>query len=319
MLRFPRFDEYADRVNVACTTRVGGVSEPPFDTLNLGFKPGDDCACVLENRRRAFAIFHADSALHTDGDTKSGESDFERKLSSWVSLQQVHCADVVRVTAIDAGKGALSSAFGDEGGPVARADAMYTDERGLTLAILTADCVPVFLYDPEHHALGVAHCGWRPTAAGIIRNLLTAMRRDFGTLSADVVAGVGPGICGNCYEVGSEVASHFAGQSFEGYRVLWESVKPVRETRSDGDAMDGSDDAEHAVPSVFHPRVNMREGAKYKLNLYAVLNAQLVNAGVSLGRISILPRCTCCESDLFFSHRREGERTGRMALLAEML
>ena len=303
VLRFPRLDACRDRLNVGCTTRVGGVSEPPFDTLNLGFNTGDDRARVLENRARAMTALRGRDA----------------ELSSWVSVQQVHGAEVARVTAVDAGKGALSSIFGDEGGPVARADAMYTNERGLTLTILTADCVPVFVCDPEHHALGVAHCGWKPTAAGIVHKLLAAMSHEFGTRGAEVFAGIGPGICGNCYEVSSDVASHFAGPEFEGYRVLWESAPPTRVEPDIETDLNYEASLDFVRTSVFDPSVTVKTGVKYRLNLQAALNAQLVNGGVSAGSISTLARCTHCERDTFFSHRRDGERTGRMAMFAELL
>jgi YfiH family protein len=88
-------------------------------------------------------------------------------------------------------------------------DALITDRPGIGLFTTHADCFPIVLWDPIHRAAGLAHAGWRGTRAGVAAAALKAMQREFGTQPADVSAGIGPGICGRCYEVGPEVAQQF--------------------------------------------------------------------------------------------------------------
>jgi polyphenol oxidase len=320
LLEFDSFERFRRRVHTAVTTRTGGVSAPPFDSLNLGFRSGDDPKRVIENRRRALSLFH------------TGELLASYPLDSWVSLSQVHSANVVHVDANDAGKGSLSSEIGEAGGPVADADAMCTNVKGLTLVIMTADCLPVVIYDTVNHALGVAHCGWRPTVDGVIRNLIETMARDFGTKPDDIIAGIGPGIGFQNYEVGTEVAGQFTGEFYEGFRVIAEiSSKDKNENdaaadeshvffgtvRYDEEEFDGDPDGLYG--RVFDPSIDVRDGVKYRLNLQAAVNAWLVNCGVPAGAISTIVRCTFAEPELFYSYRRDGARTGRMALLAELV
>ena len=107
----------------------------------------------------------------------------------------IHGADVARVDS--------SPAIIDD------VDALITDRRGIGLFTTHADCLPIVLWDPIHGAVGLAHAGWRGTRAGVAVAALSAMEREFGTKPRDVRAGIGPGICGRCYEVGPEVAENF--------------------------------------------------------------------------------------------------------------
>jgi polyphenol oxidase len=107
----------------------------------------------------------------------------------------VHGADVARVDS--------APAIIDD------VDALITDRPGIGLFTTHADCFPIVLWDPIHRAVGLAHAGWRGTRAGVAVAALTAMEREFGTKPRDVRAGIGPGICGRCYEVGPEVAGSF--------------------------------------------------------------------------------------------------------------
>lgn len=317
---FPTLERYRKRVRAAVTTRIGGVSAPPFDSLNLGFRSGDDPQCVIENRKRALSVFH------------TGELLAGYPLDSWVGLSQVHGGRVVRINAEDAGKGALSSELDEDGGPLADADAMCTNVSKLALVILTADCLPVVLYDPINHALGVAHCGWRPIAAGVVRNLIDTMKREFNSKHDDLTAGIGPGIGFQNYEVGSEVASRFTGEFYEGFRVLSEIKAEgskeidfhVDQTHTffgaiqyDDEDFDGDPDGLYG--RIFDPSVEVRDGVKYRLNLQAAVNAWLVNCGVHAVSISTIVKCTYEERELFYSYRRDGARAGRIALLAELI
>jgi len=88
-------------------------------------------------------------------------------------------------------------------------DALITDQPGIALFATYADCYPIVLWDPKHHAAGLAHAGWRGTEAGVALAAVKAMQEEFGSDPADIQAGIGPGICGLCYEVGAEVAGRF--------------------------------------------------------------------------------------------------------------
>jgi purine-nucleoside/S-methyl-5'-thioadenosine phosphorylase / adenosine deaminase len=88
-------------------------------------------------------------------------------------------------------------------------DGLVTDRPGIALFATFADCLPVVVYDPAQRAVGLAHAGWRGTQAGIAKALVQAMRREFGSHPPDLRVGIGPGICGDCYEVGPEFAAKF--------------------------------------------------------------------------------------------------------------
>jgi YfiH family protein len=91
-------------------------------------------------------------------------------------------------------------------------DALVTDRHGVALFATFADCYPIVLWDPEHRCAALAHAGWRGTVARVGPAALAKLQREYGTNPEHVKAGIGPGICGNCYEVGEEVASQFDSQ-----------------------------------------------------------------------------------------------------------
>ncbi|HET7467469.1 MAG TPA: polyphenol oxidase family protein [Candidatus Dormibacteraeota bacterium] len=107
----------------------------------------------------------------------------------------VHGAEVARV---------------DQPQPVVEnVDALITDQPGIALFATYADCYPIVLYDLERQAAGLVHAGWRGTEAGVARAAVKAMQKEFGTRPEAIQAGIGPGICGLCYEVGADVAGRF--------------------------------------------------------------------------------------------------------------
>ena len=161
------------------STRLGGVSAPPFDTLNLGLSQGDDPACVRENFRRFCAAVGAD-------------------VDRMVVTHQVHQDDVRIATSADAGKGLDRERDYD-------VDGLITNERGLPLVIHSADCIPVLLYDPVKQVIGACHAGWRGTALGIAARTARRMAEVYGTDPADLHCAIGPGISRCCFETGPEV------------------------------------------------------------------------------------------------------------------
>jgi len=88
-------------------------------------------------------------------------------------------------------------------------DGLITNRQGVALFLTYADCYPIVLWDPVNRAVGLVHAGWRGTAAGVAKEAVKAMSDEYGSAPADIRAGIGPGICGRCYEVGGEVASQF--------------------------------------------------------------------------------------------------------------
>ncbi|MER7715818.1 peptidoglycan editing factor PgeF [Streptomyces flaveolus] len=151
------------------TDRWGGVSAVPYEELNLGGAVGDDPAAVTANRELAAKSLGVDPARV-------------------VWMNQVHGADVAVVDA----------PWGDR--PVPRVDAVVTAERGLALAVLTADCVPVLLADPVAGVAAAAHAGRPGLVAGVVPAAVRAMT-GLGADPARIVARTGPAVCGRCYEV----------------------------------------------------------------------------------------------------------------------
>ena len=120
---------------------------------------------------------------------------------------------------LDLEDGSLTVAGAVHGADVARVDhaqeaidgvdALITDKPGIALFATYADCYPIVLWDPKHHAAGLVHAGWRGTEAGVALAAVKAMQKEYGSDPSDIQAGIGPGICGLCYEVGAEVAGRF--------------------------------------------------------------------------------------------------------------
>lgn len=193
------------------TTRIGGVSSPPYASLNLGFQVPDDPRAVLANRLRVAEAV-------------------DLPLESFVFCRQHHGAHVTVVGRHDRGRGAreLADALGGT-------DALLTGDPDVCLVVLVADCVPILLFDPVQRAVAAAHAGWRGTVAGVAVHTVRALCARFGSAPADIRAGIGPSIGPHCYEVGPEVIQRAerAGLSWDGlvvsrnrdraYFNLWEA------------------------------------------------------------------------------------------------
>jgi YfiH family protein len=162
------------------TTRTGGVSASPYDSLNLGLSSGDAQAPVAENRRRVLAAFGKD----------------ERGACAFT---QVHGTRVLE------GK---PSWFEEE------ADAVVGNTPGLLLVVSVADCLPVLFHDPVTGAVGAAHCGWRGTVAGIAAKTLSRLTELYGSRPEDVRVAFGPSISRCNYQVGAEVVKAFRQAGF---------------------------------------------------------------------------------------------------------
>lgn len=163
------------------STRLGGVSENEFSTMNLDFRRGDDKNKVLTNFSRI-----CDS--------------IGIPMHSLVLTDQVHETVIRTVTKKDCGKGIFIDR--DYQG----VDGLITNEPYVTLTVFGADCVPLFFVDEEKHVIGVAHAGWRGTLAGIAEIMIKRFQSEFGSKPSSIQAVIGPSICRDCYEVSREVA-----------------------------------------------------------------------------------------------------------------
>jgi len=156
-------------------TRIGGVSESPWASLNVGGTVGDNIAHVQHNLRLIYDTLEVDGACAC-------------------TVWQVHSADVVIAEERAPGRQWL-----------ARADGMVTNRVGVPLTMRFADCVPILFYDPVQRAIGIAHAGWRGTVAQVGARTIRTMQLAYGTNPADVQAAIGPSIGPEQYQVGPEV------------------------------------------------------------------------------------------------------------------
>ena len=198
-----------------------------------------------------------------------------------VTSGQVHGADVVRVRAADAGRGATPET------QIGLADAMVSDAVGPVLLSLHADCLPIFFVDPGEPgrgpAVGVAHAGWRGTVAGVAAATVAAMAREFGTRPDMLHVHLGPCIGACCYEVGDDVVAGWRERAGDGHEVAMR-------------------------PTGGRPRFDLR-GANRLL---------LERAGVRPEQIEASAVCTRCDPDRWFSHRAQGAATGRFGAIVAL-
>ena len=239
----------------AFSSRLGGVSEGCVATLNLGLtNPEDQAANVQENLRRFGKVVGFDP-------------------TKIVLTKQTHSVNIYRAQAADAGRGISQPLEYDN------IDGLITDVPGLPLMTYHADCTPLFFSAPQSRLCGVAHAGWRGTAANMAGRMVEALTAA-GASPDELLVGIGPA-AGPChYQVGAEVVRHFAN--------LTDEQGPLY--RPDPAAKD-----------------------KYLLDLWRANRQSLVAAGVPAAQIVIGGLCTICHSDIFFSHRVQGTARGTLA------
>lgn len=196
----------------------------------------------------------------------------------WVA-SQVHGREVLRVGSESTGEP------GPGGWRVAgRGDALMVTEPGQPVAVLVADCAPVLLADARGRAVAAVHAGWRGLAAGVVSAAVDALTKEAGSDPADLEAWVGPCIRGCCYEVGPEVAE-----------ALTRAVGPAPMAQG--------------LPAYLRPG----RGDRFWLDVAEATRQALLQSGLKPERLWMDGRCTACHPELFFSHRRDGVPSGRMA------
>ena len=228
------------------STRQGGVSTGEKSSLNLSFKVGDKPENVIENRR-LLAV------------------ELEIQPEYLIFPEQTHSSNVQVVkTVLDIEN-------------LSNTDAVITNVPQLCLSVMSADCVPILLFDSKRNAIAAIHAGWRGTVADIVTKTIQLMNQEYGTQSIDIYAAIGPSISAEVYEVGVEVI-----------------------------------DAVNALLGYTEGLIQLKEGGKGMLNLWETNKQLLIRTGVLAENIEVAGICTFKNSEQFFSYRKSAE-TGRFA------
>lgn len=233
------------------TSRHGGVSSGEFGSLNCGLHVEDIHEDVVTNRHKLA------EALHVD-------------LQQCTYAEQVHGNKVLKVTRSHAGAGIDSRERA-----IQATDAFITNESGLFLHVMFADCVPLYFYDPVGRVVGLAHAGWKGTVLQIATHTLNLMHQEYGTKAEHVMAAIGPSIQGCCYEVNDTVVSQFSS--------LMQKLD-ISNTEANGNI----------------PIYESKQNGKYNLNLQQMNRQIMIKAGIMPSHIEMSSLCTSCRSDIFF-------------------
>jgi len=270
------------------STRPGGVStDYGGQQLNLGFTAEDTKENVERNRQRFVNKLKA-----------RGEDGSEWPL---VLLNQVHSAAIHRVYGTKGANKGPEWARLRKGHLVETAgDGLITNTAGVLLGVKVADCFPVIVADRKKKAVGVFHAGWRGTAQRIVEKGIGEMQRQLGCDPANLVAVIGPGIGGCCFEIGDEVESEFESQ-FAYSKELFEDVFDSWSLKTKYPMLF----LNQRAPGHGEPAMSRH------LDLVKANWCQLLDAGVAPENIHSMNLCTACRTDLFFSYRKE-QVTGRM-------
>lgn len=226
-------------------TRHGGVSPKPYDSLNMSFNVGDHPKNVTQNRELVKKALGASECLF---------------------LEQVHGHEIVSVNERN-----ITEIITDP----PKADGFITKMKEIALGILTADCVPVLLYDPKKQVIGIVHAGWRGTVAKIGQKAVKTMQNIHNSDPGDIIACIAPSISPKAYSIGDEV------------------IKAMN----------------NAFPG--NPELILQHSGNPKCDLWNANKIQLLEAGVNPKHIELANICTFNNTNLFYSHRQSGGKTGR--------
>jgi polyphenol oxidase len=237
-------------------SRTGGISKPPFLSLNFDTRDGDTIKNVEHNKTTAGKLFGFDASMV-------------------LTINQVHGNDVLIID---------KSVQDISGISKTSADAMITNQYGIAIGILTADCVPILLADPLKKLISVVHAGWRGTVKCIVQKTIETMVKQFGSDKKEIVAAIGPSIGQCCYKVDGVVAREFRNNN-----EFIIPLSPLVEVESKGSG----------------------ENVEWRLDLKRANLNQVLHSGLLETNISVEDICTSCRNDLFFSYRADNKKTGR--------
>lgn len=242
------------------SSRGGGYSTGCFNSLNMGLTNGDNPMYVRQNR----LLFATTLGIAP-----------ERVVCGY----QVHGTHIAKVDRTDMGHGFLDAATA-----LPETDGLVTNQRGIALMTLYADCVPVLFYEPKQRVIGVCHCGWKGTVGHIAANMVEIMANDYHCDRKQIYAAIGPSISRAAYEVDSPVLEQFRAS----FTYAENLITPVDDSHG-------------------------------KVDLWEANRLQLLEAGLQDIRIDVSDLCTYQHHQTFFSHRADQGKTGRNAAILMML
>lgn len=286
-MQFEQLQQFSGMIH-GIFTRQGGYSEGVYQSLNtLGtLRGGDNLDHVIRNRQRALQAL--DIAAYP-----------------CVTLWNVHGADVlVPEQTLEhwrtdwAHHSYYERAWTPE--QIHKGDALILREPGIAAALSFADCVPVVLYDPVRQVLAITHAGWRGTARGVVMATVEAMCARSGCQPATMYAGIGPSIGTCCYTVSERIYSTFLGEEqFEDMPTRAEYRERVR-------------------ASTVFVLDEQPDGIRYRPDLWEINRRQLQLVGLAPEHIEVAGICTGCNTERFFSHRKENSNTGRFPVIVAL-
>lgn len=220
-----------------------------------------------------FSVVRGDDPVAVMENYRRVAETFGKTVEDFVCTDQTHTTNVLRVGKAECGYGVTKEKTYTD------IDGLITNESGVILSTFYADCVPLYFVDPVHKAIGLSHSGWRGTVGRMGQKTLKAMAEAYGTKPEDVYAAIGPSICQDCYEISEDVAEHFY-EEFEGH----------------GDEI----------------LINKGNG-KYQLDLWKTNEIVMLEAGIQPEHLAVTNLCTCCNSEVLFSHRASQGKRGNLA------
>lgn len=241
---------YTFKLFAKCPALVHAVSTKSCDlpyAFSLALHTGENAEDIIANRKELASFIQSDTPLYFIGANQTHSDHIEiiteKKAKGWESLEDA----------------------------IEDCDSLVTNQKGAILTILTADCVPLLLYDKQKEVVAAIHAGWKGTKAQIVKKTIKKMKEVFGCMPEDIMVGIAPSIGRCCYEVGEDVAKYF---------------------------MD--------MPEAIEKRRK-----KYMLDLPLINKKQLLDAGIKEENIETSGICTSCNVKRFFSYRKEQGCSGR--------
>lgn len=247
-LSFLTFESFSnEKVDHGVFSRKGGISPNSFSSLNVGESAGDTRENVVENRKRIFQVF-------------------DRPVESIYDVWQIHSnivsfSDKPRI--LDNGH--------------EKADAIFTNSKDVSLFMQFADCVPILIFDSDKDIIGIIHAGWQGTVKRIVQNAINFLIDNFASDPKNILAGIGPSIGPDHYEVGNN--------------VILEVNEKLNEIKSEV--------------------LFSRNGSTF-FNLWKTNELLLRQIGVE--KIEVASICTACHLDEWYSYRLEGQKSGRFGV-----